>query len=67
MARKKYVDPQHIPDSQVRFSDFGGYRPNADPHDLAPGESVRQVNAMSWRPGELRVRPGFRVVQFDTQ
>jgi hypothetical protein len=51
----------------VVIGDFGGYEPNADPHDVPPGVSVLQVNAMSWKPGELRVRPGFRVVQFDTK
>jgi hypothetical protein len=52
---------------EVVIGDFGGWEPNADPHDVEPGVSIRQVNAMSWKPGELRVRPGFRVVQFDTK
>lgn len=55
------------PDDVVVIGDFGGYEPNADPHDVAPGVAIKQVNAMSWKPGELRVRPGFRVVQFDTK
>lgn len=67
MPRKAWIDPQHLPDDQVTIADFGGYMPNSDPHDLEPGMSIRQVNAMSWKPGELRVRPGFRVVQFDTR
>lgn len=68
MARKRvvFVDPQHVPDTSVRIGDFGGYNPNADPHDVAPGVSISQLNAMSWKPGELRVRPGFRVVSFDS-
>jgi hypothetical protein len=55
------------PDDQVVIADFGGYTPNADPHDVPPGTSIKQINAMSWKPGELRVRPGFRVVRFDTR
>lgn len=67
MARsRRSVDPQHVPDAQVTIADFGGWKPNSDPHDLRPGESTGQTNAMSWKPGELRVRPGFRAVQFDT-
>jgi hypothetical protein len=63
--RTMMIDPQHVADASVTIGDFGGYKPNADPHDLEPGESIVQVNAMSWKPGELRVRPGFAVVQFD--
>lgn len=47
------------------MKDFPGFVPNIDPHDIPPGTAVAQVNAMSLRPGELRVRPGFSVVQFD--
>lgn len=50
---------------RIVIKDFPGYAPNSDPHDLPPGTAVSQVNAMSARPGELRVRPGFAVVQFD--
>jgi hypothetical protein len=57
-------DPKK-PDAAVVIRDFGGYSPNADPHDLTPGVAIRQINAMSWRPGELRVRPGYKAVQFD--
>jgi hypothetical protein len=28
--------------------------------------SRKQVNVLAWRPGELRVRPGFVPVRFDT-
>lgn len=64
MARPK--DPKD-PDGMVVIGDFGGFEPNADPHDIPPGVAIKQVNAMSWKPGELRVRPGFRVVMFDTK
>lgn len=58
------ADPKK-PLSKVTIRDFPGYRPNTDPHDLPPGVAIVQINAMSWRPGELRVRPGFKAVQFD--
>lgn len=64
MPRRK--DPKD-PDGMVVIGDFGGWTPNADPHDVPPGVSIEQVNAMSWKPGELRVRPGYRVVQFDSK
>jgi hypothetical protein len=64
MPRKDYADPK-VPDGQVSIRDFGGFVTNADPHDIAPGTAVRQVNAQSVRPGELRARPGVKVVQFD--
>ncbi len=62
MARR---DDPKAPESQVAIKDFCGFVTNADPHDVPPGTAVKQVNAMSVRPGELRARPGVRVVQFD--
>ncbi len=59
------TDPNK-PSGRLIMKDFPGYRPNVDPHDLPPGVAVTQINAMSLKPGELRVRPGFAVVQFDT-
>ena len=61
---RKLADPNR-PTNRLVMKDFPGYQPNVDPHDLPPGVAVKQVNAMSLRPGELRVRPGFVVVQFD--
>lgn len=58
------ADPNK-PTHRLVMKDFPGYTPNVDPHDLPPGVAVTQINAMSLRPGELRVRPGFVVVQFD--
>ena len=49
------------------MTDFPGYKPNIDPHDIPLGTATVQVNAVSLKPGELRVRPGFAVVQFDTE
>lgn len=57
---------QHRPPTRIIIKDFPGYSPNVDPHDLPPGVAVSQTNAMSQRPGELRVRLGFAPVMFDT-
>jgi hypothetical protein len=65
MARR--AKDRKDPDDQVVIGDFGGFEPNADPHDVPAGVSIVQVNAMSWKPGELRVRPGFRSCTFDTK
>ncbi len=62
MARR---DDPKAPEAVVAIKDFGGFVTNSDPHDVPPGTAVRQVNATSVRPGELRARPGVRVVQFD--
>lgn len=51
--------------AQVSMKDFGGFVTNADPHNIPPGTAVRQVNATSMRPGELRTRPGVRIAHFD--
>lgn len=50
---------------RVKIDDFPGYVPNVDPHDIPPGVAVIQVNAMSMKKGELRVRPGFVAVEFE--
>jgi hypothetical protein len=57
-------DPK-IPEAQIAIKDFGGFVTNADPHDVPPGTAIKQVNATSVRPGELRARTGSKVVQFD--
>ncbi|MBX6312829.1 MAG: hypothetical protein IRY99_07935 [Isosphaeraceae bacterium] len=62
MARPQ--DPKR-PEAVVAIRDFGGFVTNADPHDLPPGVAIVQVNATSVRPGELRARSGFKVVQFE--
>jgi len=53
------------PDGRIKIKDFLGYQPNLDPHDTPPGVAMIQTNACSMRPGELRVRLGFVVVQFE--
>ena len=62
MPRK--TDPK-APEAVVAIKDFGGFVTNADPHDVPPGTAIKQLNATSVRPGELRARPGVKVVQFD--
>jgi hypothetical protein len=61
---RKSEDPK-TPVGQVVIKDFGGLISNEDPHDIPPGTAIRQINAQSIRPGELRARPGTKVVQFD--
>ena len=53
------------PDGRVVIRDFLGFQSNRDPHDMPVGTAIVQTNACSMRPGELRVRLGFAVVQFD--
>lgn len=68
IGRSKDRDDPADPKSEegrVEIRDFGGFVTAMDPHDLPPGESQEQVNATSVRPGELRVRGGFRVLRFD--
>lgn len=57
-------DPK-APDAMILIRDFGGYEPNADPHDVAPGVAIAQVNATSLKRGELRVRLGYRPLKFE--
>ncbi len=52
------------PERELVVRDFGGWRPDEDPHDLEPGSSTEQVNATSRRPGELRVRGGLKPLKF---
>ena len=65
MASTRNTDPAK-PYGRVVIRDFPGYSPNVDPHDLPAGLAVSQCNAMSQRPGELRVRLGYTVVQFES-
>jgi hypothetical protein len=63
MPRKP--DPK-APEARVVIRDFAGFVPNADPHDLKPGTATEQINATSTRQGELRVRLGTQVLQFES-
>jgi len=51
--------------AQVR--DWPGMLPDADPRDIPPGAAEEQVNVQSATPGELSVRPGYRVVTFEEE
>jgi hypothetical protein len=64
MARKQPDDPKR-PNGITKITDFAGLAPSADPHDIHPGLAAIQVNAVPIHQGELRVRRGFRVVQFE--
>lgn len=54
------------PQKQLAIRDFAGLVDNNDPHDPQPGAAERQTNCCSLRPGELVVRHGYKVVQFDS-
>lgn len=49
----------------IVIRDFAGMAPNRDPHDMPLGKSVHQLNVGVGPQGELRVRFGAAVVQFD--
>lgn len=67
MAKKSSVpDDPKASDQRVRITDFAGMSPGTDLHDNDPGESWYQVNVVPFHPGELRVRRGFVVCQFET-
>lgn len=53
------------PKESVAVKDFPGLGTKQDPDDLPPGGAVIQVNFMSSRPGQLRVRPGYRPLVFE--
>lgn len=53
------------PENMTQVSDFNGIVLNADPLDIPEGAASDQVNAVSIVPGELRVRGGVKVVQFE--
>lgn len=62
MAR---IRDRRVPDSSSQVDDFRGLVTNADPKDLPPGASPDQVNCVSARVGELKVRNGTRVITFE--
>lgn len=51
----------------VAIRDFPGLATKPDPDDLPPGGAVIQINCMSNRPGQLRVRPGYQPLTFEAQ
>lgn len=47
------------------MANWPGLMTNADPHDIPPGAAVVQNNCFTRRAGELTVRRGLGVVEFD--
>lgn len=66
MARPRSDPDLNQPVGRLVLRDFPGFMPAMDPHLVPPGTAALAVNAVSIRMGELRVRPGFAVVRFDT-
>lgn len=62
--QRSNADPKSS-DNDVRITDFGGMAPGYDQHDNDPGQSWYQINAVSFHPGELRCRGGFRIVRYE--
>lgn len=58
-------EDQTGPEPDISIRDFTGMAPNRDPHDLPIGKSIHQLNVGVGPQGELRVRLGAKVVQFD--
>lgn len=54
------------PEARAVIKDFAGFMPNTDPHDIQPGAATEQINSTSTRQGELRVRLGTQVLQFES-
>lgn len=54
------------PKSVILIRDFPGLVLQVEGTELPPGAASEQVNASSARTGSLRVRTGYRVVQFET-
>lgn len=64
MAR--VVEDPNRPPARLVIRDFPGFQSNVDPHDLSPGTSQTQKNVMALRQGELRIRPGYQAVWFES-
>ena len=45
--------------------DFPGMITSADPDDIPDGAAEVQVNLISVKPGEMRVRSGYKFVSFE--
>ena len=58
-------DRQKVSRQAVEVREFLGLVSNRDPSDLEPGQAREQVNLAVINPGELLVRRGYRVVQFE--
>lgn len=63
MANPSLGDPS-VPDAQVKIRDFPGLMSYPDPNDIPAGAATVQINIVSLRPGEIRVRGGYKIVKF---
>ncbi len=63
MARRNSDPLKH--DARVIIEDFLGIENPADPNDILPGVTTRQVHVAGIRKGELRPRAGFRILKFE--
>lgn len=53
------------PGAALTISRFSGMATNVDPHDVEVGKSIHQINVVCGPLGEMRVRPGCRLLKFD--
>jgi len=53
------------PKAVVECADFSGLVNLVDPRDLPAGAAEVQTNVQSNQPGQMTVRPGWRIVSFD--
>ena len=58
-------EPRGYGRAKVILEDFPGLVNNIDPFDSPPGAAEIQVNCCSILMGELRVRGGYRLVNFE--
>jgi hypothetical protein len=68
MPAKTYAtnkDPKQDSETVV-IREFLGMSPNQDSHDTDPRLASIQINCFSLHPGELRARPGIKLVTFRT-
>lgn len=52
-------------ENRLEIRDFPGLIQQSDTHDLPNGAMREQTNLESNTPGQLSVRPGYRVVTFE--
>jgi hypothetical protein len=56
-----------LPRQSVEIRDFPGLGTAIDPEDLPPGSATIQTNATCEVSGELRVRSGYSVINFEEE
>lgn len=53
--------------SSQEYATFQGMQSSVDPHDVAVGQSVLQVNGTVVRPGEMNIRKGLKEIAFEEE